>query len=130
MRLARRRIVCRCDFCPPTYRNSAVRDAVYANNMSFWAKAIRFTALFLVLFTAGDLVACELPSSDCSASQALDKRVPAKSCDNCICCCANVVVTPQVIFVAPITISVVPVEKTFLLPTFPTLEIDRPPQLS
>ena len=98
--------------------------------MGLLAKAFRFTALFLVLFTAGDIVACELPGSDCSASQALDKHAPVKPCDSCICCCANVVVTPQVNFVAPITLSVAPVEKTFPLPTFPTLEIDRPPQLS
>jgi hypothetical protein len=103
---------------------------VYALYMGFWAKAFRFTALFLVLFTAGDMIACELPDSDCSASQALDKHAPVKACDSCICCCANVVVTPQVIFVAPITIAVAPIEKTFLLPSFPTLEIDRPPQLS
>ena len=103
---------------------------MYAGCMGFFAKAFRFTALFLVLFTAGDIVACELPGSDCSASQALDKHAPVKACDSCICCCANVVVTPQVNFVAPILLSVAPVEKTFPLPTFPTLEIDRPPQLS
>jgi len=98
--------------------------------MGFWAKAFRFTALFIVLFTAGDMIACELPSSDCSASRALDKHAPVGDCDSCICCCAHVVVTPQVISVAPITLSVAPVVETFPLPSFPTLEIDRPPQLS
>jgi hypothetical protein len=103
---------------------------VYPYFMGFWAKAFRFAALFLVLFTAGDMVACELPDSDCSASQALDKHGPVKTCDSCICCCAHVVVTPQVIFVAPVTTSIATVEKIFPLPTFPALEIDRPPQLS
>lgn len=98
--------------------------------MGFWAKAFRFTALFLVLFTAGDIVACELPGSDCSGVQAQDKQAPANACDNCICCCAQVVVTPQLSFVVPMTLSVAPVEPSFSLPAIPTLEIDRPPQLS
>jgi hypothetical protein len=98
--------------------------------MGFWAKAFRFTALFLVLFTAGDIVACELPGSDCSALQALDKHAPVNACDNCICCCAHVVVTPQLVVVAPIMLSIAPVERPTLLPDVPTLEIDRPPQLS
>jgi hypothetical protein len=98
--------------------------------MGFWAKAFRVTALFLLLFTAGEMIACELPDSDCSVSQALDKHAPVKACDNCICCCANVIVSPQLSFVGPITLSAPPVEKPFSLPTFPTLEIDRPPQLS
>ena len=98
--------------------------------MGFWAKAFRFAAVFLMLFTAGDIVACELPGSECSVLQAQGKQAPAKACDNCICCCANVVVTPQVRFVAPIRLSIAPIVKSFPLPTFPILEIDRPPQLS
>ncbi len=98
--------------------------------MGLWAKTFRFTALFLVLFTAGEMIACELPGSDCSVAQALDKHAPVKDCDNCICCCANIIVTPQVSFVVPITLSAALFEKTFFLPTFPTLDIDRPPQLS
>jgi len=98
--------------------------------MGFWAKAFRITALFLVLFTAGDVLACEMPGSDCSTLQSKDKDAPVQPCDHCICCCATVVVTPQFVFMAPASTSVAPIEMIVRVLPFPALQIDRPPQLS
>jgi len=106
------------------------RVSVYALDMGFWAKAFRITALFLVLFTAGDVVACEMPGSDCSAVQTSDKQTPVQACDHCICCCATVVLSPQFVFVAPAATPVAPTEMIVRLLPSPSLEIDRPPQLS
>jgi hypothetical protein len=116
---------------------SAANDLrrVYAQSMGIWAKAFRFTALFLVLFTAGELVACEMPGSDCSALHALDKHSPDKQTpvsdnDNCICCCAHPVVTPVVALLAPVTVPVYSVAVSIALPSSPVIKIDRPPQLT
>ena len=108
--------------------------------MDFWAKAFRLTALFLVLFTAEEMVACEMPSSDCSVLHALDKpsqdkhspdkRTPINDNDNCICCCAHTIISPVVFLVAPVTVAVYTATTSIALPSSPTIEIERPPQLS
>jgi len=107
--------------------------------MGFWAKAFRFTALFLVLFTAGEMIACEMPGSDCSAVHALDKPSPDKHSpdkhrstpdnDNCICCCAHTIVSPVVFLAAPVTVSVHTSIVSISLPSSPTIKVERPPQL-
>lgn len=70
--------------------------------MSFWSKAFRFTAIFLVLFTAVEIFACDaVPSSTCHISNPIshhqnDQQVSGG--DNCLCCCAHVVVSPVAVF--------------------------------
>jgi hypothetical protein len=100
--------------------------------VSLWCKAFRFTALFLVLFTAVEVLACDLlPSNDCFVSHSSsDKSQGQNSGDNCMCCCAHIVI------VAPL--APMPSQVTFAFerdlqvqqPSLLALTIDHPPQLS
>jgi hypothetical protein len=123
---------------------------MYPCSMGFWAKAFRFTAFFLVLFTAGEMVACEMPGSECAVTNVFatppqgkqlqvtlsqdnhsqDKHSPIADNDNCICCCANTIVSPMVFLGTPVMVSVQ--STTFLVgrPFSPAIKIERPPQLS
>jgi hypothetical protein len=118
--------------------------------MGFWAKAFRFTALFLVLFTAGEMVACEMPGSECSVSNAFAKLPQVRQMrvsisrdkhsqdshnrtadnDNCICCCANIVVSPMAFLTTPVTVSVQSTTFSVGRPSYLAIKIERPPQLS
>lgn len=108
--------------------------------MGLWTRVFRFTALFLVLFTAGEMVTCEMPSSECSVVHALekpstenpssDKHTPISDNDNCICCCAHLIVTPTLFLATPTPVIIYSAAVPFDLPSFPAIAIDRPPQLS
>lgn len=101
-------------------------------NMEFWSKAFRFTAVFLVLFVAVEVLTCDLlPSSSCYAeqSQQQDKGQPS-TVDNCVCCCAHVMVMQQLIFTPEeMEASALP-EESVQQPVSIPIHIDRPPQLS
>jgi hypothetical protein len=106
--------------------------------VSFWSKAFRFTAVFLVLFASVEIFACDfLPSSSCyissnshSQGHQQDQDNDSGSGDNCLCCCAHMVPVQPLVWV-PYTTAVYPapeqsVEKPILSPS----SIEHPPQLS
>jgi hypothetical protein len=102
--------------------------------MSFWARAFRATAMFLVLFAAVEILACDfLPSSDCyisSQSSQQQKGQPPSSCDNCLCCCAHIVVVKPLIFEPQVSVVKALLEENAAQPLFSPSHIDHPPQLS
>jgi hypothetical protein len=105
-------------------------------NVGFWSKAFRLTAMFLVLFAAVEILACDLlPSSDCyisSRAQDHDKGLGQgqNSCDNCLCCCAHVVVVKPIILIPQEKIVAAAPEMGVERPLFSPASIDHPPQLS
>ena len=87
--------------------------------MRFWSKAFRCTAMFLVLFAAVEVLACDyLPNSDCNISSQQDQGQPQGSCDNCLCCCAHVVVVNPVVFEPRETAVPAPPEEIVQQPLF------------
>ena len=57
--------------------------------MSFWSKAFHFTAMFLLLFVAVGVLACDLlPSDDCYISSHLPNPDKGQgSGETYLCCC-------------------------------------------
>ena len=103
------------------------------DEMAFWSKAFRFTAIFLVLFTAVEVFACDLiPSSNCyiSNTSPLDKHPPPDSGDNCMCCCAHLVMTKHIDFTPQFLAIPAPAEESVEQPMLVPSPIDHPPQLS
>lgn len=103
------------------------------DEMRFWSKAFRFTAIFLVLFTAVEVFACDLlPDSDCYISQSPSQHKHQKpsSGDNCMCCCAHLVVAKRVNLIPEVLIVPAPQEETVEQPLLAPSSIDHPPQLS
>jgi hypothetical protein len=102
--------------------------------MAFWSKAFRFTAIFLLLFVAVEVLACQLvPSDDCyisSHSQNPDKDHQRGSGDTCLCCCQHIAVTTLLFFRPLETVTPAPPEEAVLVPMFVATYIDHPPRLS
>ena len=99
--------------------------------MAFWAKAFRFTALFLVLYIGVDVLTCELPSSDCSILSSIGKHPPTNQApDNCICCCAHPLIVAQAAFVAPVVTVEASSDVLSVKPISRSQDIEHPPQLS
>src|SRR5579875_1218740 len=99
--------------------------------MRFWPKAFRFTAIFLVLFASVEILACDLlPNSDCSISHPQDKGQPQDSGDNCLCCCARMVVVKPLVFEPQETVVAAYPDEAVPQPLFAPSHIDHPPQLS
>jgi hypothetical protein len=97
--------------------------------MSFWSKAFRCTAMFLVLFAAVEILACDLlPDSDCYISHRQSQT--QDSGDNCLCCCAHMVVVKPLAFEPQETVTPAPPEESVQQPLFAPAHIDHPPQLS
>jgi hypothetical protein len=100
-------------------------------SMSFWSKAFRCTAMFLVLFTAVEILACDLlPDPDCYISHRQDQGPTQGSGDNCLCCCTHVVVVQPLIFEPRETVAPAPPDESVQQPLFASSHIDHPPQLS
>ena len=103
------------------------------NGMSFWSKAFRFTAVFLLLFVAVEVFACDLvPSSSCyiSQSQSQHKHQGPDTGDHCICCCAHLVITKRLDFTPQFLTVPAPQEENVEQPLLAPSSIDHPPQLS
>jgi hypothetical protein len=100
--------------------------------VNLWSKVFRFTAFFLVLFTAGEVLACDLlPSDDCFVSQsASHKSQPPTSGDNCMCCCAHVLIAAPPAAVPSQVVFAFERELPSQHPVLFPLTIDLPPQLS
>jgi hypothetical protein len=99
--------------------------------MIFWSKAFRCTAMFLVLFASVEILACDLlPNSDCAISHLQDKGQPQDSGDNCLCCCAHMVVVKPLIFEPHETVIPAYPEESVQQPLDAPSHIDHPPQLS
>jgi hypothetical protein len=100
--------------------------------MAFCSKAFRFMAMFLLLFTAAEVLACDLvPSDDCYlSSPTSDQQQGSNAGDNCLCCCAHMMVVAPVIYTptqsSVFLAEVVPVELPLTRPSI----VDHPPQLS
>lgn len=100
--------------------------------MVLWSKLVRCMAFFLVLFVIGEVATCDLVSgSDCSSIQTSQDQQPAPShCDQCLCCCA------QLIPALPArVVSVETASWSFPLhqaprPVMRSMRIEHPPQLS
>jgi hypothetical protein len=102
-------------------------------SMGLLSRAFRLTAIFLVLFTAVEVLACDLlPNSDCyiSQTQSQHKHQGPTSGDNCMCCCAHLVVSKRVTLVPPVLIVPAVREENAEQPLLAPSSIDHPPQLS
>src|SRR6185437_9581537 len=109
------------------------RDRSIIAGMGFWSKAFRFTAVFLVLFTAVEVLACDLlPSSDCYISNTTrpDKHHAPNSGDNCMCCCAHLVLARHFDLTAHVVSIPAPRETRVQQPSLAPRQIDHPPRLS
>jgi hypothetical protein len=99
--------------------------------MSFWSKAFRCTAMFLVLFAAVEIFACDLlPDSDCYISHRQDQGQTQDSGDNCLCCCAHMAVVKPLVFEPQEAVVPAPPEQVIPQPLFASSHIDHPPKLS
>jgi hypothetical protein len=99
--------------------------------MGFWAKAFRFTAIFLVLFTGVEMLTCDFACSDCSVISSHDKQAPlAADGNSCICCCAHPVLKVQLAFVPVRTVSPAPPEEAVPDPISRASDIEHPPKLT
>jgi hypothetical protein len=99
--------------------------------MGFWSKAFRYTAMFLVLFAAVEILACDLlPNSDCYISHRQDPGQTQDSGDNCLCCCAHMVVVKPLVFEPQETVVLAPPEESVQRPLYALSHIDHPPHLS
>jgi hypothetical protein len=103
--------------------------------VGIWLKAFRFSAMFLLLFVAVEVLACDLlPSDDCYISSRLpttpDKDHGQSSGDTCLCCCQHMAVTIPLLFVPQETVTPTPPEATVEQPLFAPSYIDHPPRLS
>lgn len=107
------------------------KSVSYTLGMGLWSRMFRITAMLLVLYVGVEMLTCELPGSDCSVLSALSKHPPVNSgTDNCICCCAHSIVTPQV-FQAFTAIETAPFEEAAILaPLTRSYDIEHPPQNS
>lgn len=91
--------------------------------------------MFLLLFMAVEVLACDLlPSDDCYISSRLpmtpDKNHGQGSGDTCMCCCQNMAVTTALIFAPQEAVTLAPPEELVEQPLFVPSCIDRPPRLS
>jgi hypothetical protein len=99
--------------------------------MASWRKAFRCTAMFLVLFAAVEILACDLlPNSDCYISHRQDPGQTQQSGDNCLCCCAHMVVVNPLVFEPEEIVVPAPPEESVQEPLYAPSHIDHPPQLS
>ena len=101
--------------------------------MARWSKAFRLTAMFLLLFAAVEVLACDLvPSDDCYISSHFPSS-PAKgqgTGDTCLCCCQHMIAAIPLVLEPQETIAPAPPEVTLQPPPFPPSQIEHPPQLS
>ena len=97
------------------------------------SKTFRLTAMFLLLFAAVEVLACDLlQSDDCYVSapfQRHDGGTAPVSGDNCLCCCTHMVAAQPFLIAQDRT--TVPAPPTELLeqPLYFDRHIDHPPQL-
>jgi hypothetical protein len=98
------------------------------------SKAFYFTAMFLLLVMAVQVVACDILHSDncyiSAHSSNPDRNSGDASGDNCVCCCQHVAVTqPLVLQPQETLVQLAPEEMTqqpLVVPSY----IDHPPRLS
>ena len=65
----------------------------------------RFVAVFLLLLTSAELYACEvLAPEQCESFGYPQDGNPQQSDDNCICCCAHVIVVQPVLLDASVLV--------------------------
>ena len=94
-------------------------------------QAFRCTAMFLVLFAAVEILACDLAKRQLlPISHPQDKGQPQDSGDNCLCCCAHMVVVKPLVFEPQESIAPAPPNESVPEPLFASSHIDHPPQLS
>jgi hypothetical protein len=103
--------------------------------MARWSKAFRLTAMFLLLFAAVEVLACDLvPSDDCYISSNFptspDKNHGQGSGDTCLCCCQHMVAAIPLVFEPQETVAPATPEVSVQLLPFPPSNIEHPPQLS
>ena len=98
------------------------------------SKAFYFTAMFLLLFMATEVVACDLLQSDncyVSSNPPISDQNSGDSSDgNCVCCCQHVAVTQALVFEPHEIIIAAPPEEIIQQPLVVPSYIDHPPKLS
>ena len=102
--------------------------------MGILSKAFYFTAMFLLLFMAVQVAACDILHSDScyvsSNSPSPDRNSGDASGDNCVCCCQHVAVTQALVFEPQEVIVPAPPEEIIQQPLVVPSYIDHPPRLS
>ena len=99
-------------------------------------KPFRFTAMFLLLFMAVEVLACDLLQSDeCYISAKVpshdkDHKAPQPSGDTCLCCCTHMVTARTFVFDPGAIITQAPPAEIPLRLLFSPSSIEHPPQLS
>ena len=99
-------------------------------------RLFRFMAMFLLLFMAVEVLACDLLQSDecyISAkvpSQDKNHSTPQPSGDTCLCCCTHMVAATAFTFHPRFIITPVPPAENPQRPLFSPSSIEHPPQLS
>lgn len=103
--------------------------------MKVLSQLFRFTAMFLLLFMAVEVLACDLLQSDeCYISakvptQDKDHKAPQPSGDTCLCCCTHMVTATAFVFQPRSVITPAPPVENTLRPLFSPSSIEHPPQL-
>jgi hypothetical protein len=98
------------------------------------SKAYYFAAMFLLLFMAAEVVACDILHSDnCYISSHFpnsDKNSGDASGDNCMCCCQHVAVTHPLVVEPQEVVVPAPSEEMIQQPLVVPSYIDHPPRFS
>lgn len=100
------------------------------------SRLFQFAAMFLLLFMAAEVLACDLLQSDecyISAkvpSQDRDHNKPQPSGDTCLCCCTHMVTAAAFTFHPGSVVTPAPPVENTLRPLFSPSSIEHPPQLS
>jgi len=102
--------------------------------VGIFSKAFQLTAMFLLLFMAVQVVACDILHSDncyiSSNSPSPDRNSGDASGDNCVCCCQHVAVTQPLVVEPQEIIVQSPPEEVTQQPLVVPSYIDHPPRLS
>jgi hypothetical protein len=102
--------------------------------VSIWSKAFYSTAMFLLLFMAAQVLACDILHSDncyiSSQSPSPDRNSGDASGDNCVCCCQHVAVTQPLVFQPQESLVQLPPEEMTQQPLVIPSYIDHPPRPS
>ena len=100
------------------------------------SQLFRVTAMFLLLFMAAEVLACDLLQSDgCYISAKVPNQDKGHnqsqpSGDTCLCCCTHMVTARTFIFHPGTTVTQAPPQEMVRHPLFEPSSIEHPPQLS
>ena len=89
----------------------------------------RFAAVLLLLLTGAELFACEIIAPDRCESFGFPSDNPnSASDDNCICCCAHILIAPPITLGACVEAVAIPDSPTPAPPESEPLSVYHPPK--